>query len=349
MTKPLDANIKVKVLSKAHENEWLRQLPNNQPYWGNCHFLFDEDERDYNWLIVYNDLPTSRGERFSINEELLACSSHNTLLITTEPSSIKTYGKAFTAQFGYVLTSQEPWALPHPQRIYSQPSLHWFYGLGKDKKIPFNELLAAKAPQKNKLISTVCSTKQQKHTLHNRRYEFTQELKALMPELDIYGHGVIEMDDKAISLDNYKYHIAIENHLGLHHWTEKLSDAFLGYTLPFYYGCPNAADYFPEDSFIPIDIYDISTAYDCIQKAITDKTYEKKLPAIIEARNRVLHQYNIFAVIHKIVNQHQPVNSNNDVNTTIYSRRALRKHRPLVALEDMTDKLIRPIKKRLYS
>ena len=51
-------------------------------------------------------------------------------------------------------------------------------------------------------------------------------------------------------------HIAVENHIAPHHWTEKLSDSFLGYCLPFYIGCPNAADYFPEQSFIGLDIED---------------------------------------------------------------------------------------------
>jgi len=41
------------------------------------------------------------------------------------------------------------------------------------------------------------------------------------------------MNDKAAALDPYQYHIAIENHVFTHHMTEKLPDAFLGYTLPF--------------------------------------------------------------------------------------------------------------------
>ena len=98
----------------------------------NCHFLFDPNERDYDWLVVYNDLPASQQERFSERQEVLACHPNNTLLVTREPASSKTYGRGFTAQFGHVLTSQEPWALPHPHRIYSQPALHWFYGLGRE-------------------------------------------------------------------------------------------------------------------------------------------------------------------------------------------------------------------------
>ena len=77
------------------------------PVWGECAFTFDPDARDYDWLVVYDDLPPVAGERFSDRVEVLACPPGNTLLITTEPSSIKTYGSAYTAQFGHVLTSQE--------------------------------------------------------------------------------------------------------------------------------------------------------------------------------------------------------------------------------------------------
>ena len=30
-------------------------------------------------------------------------------------------------QFGYVLTGQEDYALSHPNKIYQQPALSWFY------------------------------------------------------------------------------------------------------------------------------------------------------------------------------------------------------------------------------
>ncbi len=332
--------IRVKILSKVPEQEWLRQLPDSRPAWGNCQFIFDRDATDYDWLIVYNDLPSSAGERFSDSEEQLACPRQHSILVTTEPSSIKSYGRGFTAQFGYILTSQEAWALPHPGRIYSQAALHWFYGLGTQHKVAFNTMLAARPPHKSKTISTVCSSKKQRHTLHNKRYQFTQNLKQLLPELEIYGHGVRAMDDKAESLDDYQYHIAIENHVGLHHWTEKLSDAFLGFTLPFYYGCPNAADYFPEESYIPIDIDDLHGSYDIIKETIDNNEYEKRLPHIIEARRRVLEQYNIFAVLTREINRlHDPDLARDDPAAVILSRRALRKRHPSIGLKDAFEKV----------
>ena len=41
------------------------------------------------------------------------CPKENTLLITSEPSSIKVYESAYLKQFAYVLSGQEDWALKH--------------------------------------------------------------------------------------------------------------------------------------------------------------------------------------------------------------------------------------------
>lgn len=318
------SSIKVKFLAKVPKRKLMRQFPGNSLCWGNCTFSFDPDLQEYDWLVVYDDLPPLQGERFSVREERLACPRRNTLLVTTEPSTIKVYGNRYTAQFGQVLTSQEDFALPHENRIFSQPALNWFYGIGKDYEIPYDNL-AAMQPNKSKTISTVCSSKQQKHTLHNRRYQFTQELKELIPELDIFGHGVRDMDDKAVALDDYRYHIAIENFIGAHHWTEKLSDAFLGFTLPFYCGCTNVEDYFPKESFIYIDVFDAEKSARIIKQAIENNEYEKRLPFILEARRRVLEEYNLFAVLDTLIGRHHQAASDTDHNGTILARKAINK------------------------
>jgi hypothetical protein len=335
-------------MGKVPTEYWLRQFPDGQPKWGPCEFLFDPEVTDYDWLVVYDDLPPVSGERFSNREERLPCPRNNSLLITTEPSSIKSYGSAYVGQFGHVLTSQEPWALKHPNRIYAQPAMQWFYGIGSDRQTGYNQLAAATADKKYD-VSTVCSNKKQRHTLHQRRYDFTQELKAMMPELEIFGRGVRAVDDKAEAIDPYRYHITIENQIAPHHWTEKLADAFLGFSLPLYYGCPNAADYFPEESFIPIDIYDTEGTCEIIRKAIRDNAYEKRLPHIIEARRRVLEEYNIGAVLAREITTRHSTEPGNGVDTVL-ARHALRRRHPLLGIqaffEKVTARAIYAIKQR---
>jgi hypothetical protein len=313
--------------SAAVESEMTKRFPGAVPVWGACRFLFSTDERDYDWLVVYDDLPPRAKERFSLAEEILACPRAHTLVITTEPSSIKTYGNGYLQQFGYVLTSQEPEVIRHPHAIFSQAALIWFYGRRSDHG-SLDRMVGFPPIDKTELISTVCSSKQQKHTLHRARYQFTQELKLLIPELKVFGHGVQPIKDKAEALDAFRYHIAIENHVCLHHWTEKLSDSFLGHCLPFYYGCPNAAEYFPEDSFIPIDITDAPRAAALIREAIAANEYERRLPAIQKARNLVLEQYGLFATVSRIIEERHDSAMDLKPSTSgevILSRRAWRK------------------------
>ena len=342
--------IRVKVLTPIPQRYFMHQFPNGEPVWGHCRFSFDPADRDYDWLVVYEDLPALPDVPRNKRRELLACPAAHTMLTTSEPSSIKHYGNAYTDQFGCVLTSQENWALPHKDRIFSQAGLIWIYGVGTDKETSFNEMLEKPPAAKSRDIAMVFSPKRQRHTLHYRRFEFMRKLMTMMPEMDVYGRGARPLNDKAESLDAYRYHVAIENYVGPHHWTEKLADAFLGLTLPFYCGCSNAADYFPPDSFIPIDMKDPEGAANIIRQAISNHEYEKRLPAIIEARRRVMFEHNLFAVVSREIQKRHDPDRIADGHSGIYSRHALRKLSLTGGLGEMYGKarsrLIHLIKRR---
>ncbi|MBC8207018.1 MAG: glycosyltransferase [Kiritimatiellales bacterium] len=315
MTHP-KKNIRVKLVVRGGTGKgtaWARHCPGGQPQWGRCTFIFDPFEREYDWLVMTDDVP-----RVLPGKEELACPRSNTILVTSEPSSVTRYGKAFAAQFGTVLTSQEEKALPHRNAIRSQTGNIWFYGKSYD------EVLCETPPAKTSLVSTVCSSKQQAHTMHARRYNFTQRLKTELPELEIFGHGVRYIENKFEALDPYKFHLAIENHIAPHVWTEKLADAFLGYTVPIYCGCPNVFDYFPEDSVIPIDINDIEGSIKTVQRVLTTEgEYERRLEAVKEARRRVIEEYNLPAMLSRIIENAEP-SANRTNGDFIYSRRRMR-------------------------
>ena len=328
-----EKQIKVKYVSDVIPQ---RQFPRGEKKWGNCVFTFDPEDKEYDWIVVYNDF-RSAGKKMA---EKLSCEPQNSLLITSEPSNITCYDSNYTHQFGYVLTSQEKWALDHPHRIFSQPALVWFYGLGYNGRHLDYDYIKANVPlNKTKTISTVCSSRKQRHTLHNRRFKFTQELKKHLPELDIFGHGVKEINDKAQALDDYKYHISIENFRGEHHWTEKLPDPFLGAALQFYYGAPNADEYFPKESFIPIDIFDVEKSAKIIKDAIANNEYEKRLPFILKAREMALDKYNIVAVVSKIIEEKNGTpNNNKKLSGYIKSRSGLYTSSPAKALKHLYEK-----------
>lgn len=305
---------------------WRRQLPDAQPRFGRCAFSFDHAQRDYDWLVVYDELPPQG--------ETLACPRDHTLLITVEPSSIKVYGNAYVKQFGAILTSHEPWAMQHRNLIRHMPCLHWFYGRPTTAKSPtltYDTLAAMPPPKKDLLVSAACSNKRMGHTLHRDRYDFVQAVKAEIPELGIYGHGMKEMNDKAESLDRYRYHLALENHWAPHHITEKLTDAYLGGALPFYFGAPNAADYFPADSFIPIDIRKPAESIAIIKDAIANNEFDKRQDALAEAKRRTLDEHNLFVVLAREIERLDTGVRGSD-GSELINRRVFRKRNPIGAV-----------------
>lgn len=328
MDAPAAPRIRVKFLGKykpgADGAGWLKNFPGSVPRWGNCDFVFDRDCREYDWLVVYDDLPSVAGERHPLWVEELACPPAHTLLMLTEPSAVKTYGTHYLRQFRWILSTQETWATgPHPGRIVEQPALYWFYA-DSSPRGDYDTIAAHVPLAKSAELSTVCSSKRQGHTLHRQRYDFTQALKTRLPQLEIYGHGVRPLADKADALDPFRYHVAIENHYAPHHFTEKLADAFLGACLPVYYGCPNAEDYFPPGSFLRLDnLEDVEAAVALIEGAIRDRLWEKRLPAILEARRRVLEDYGPIATIARLVNERHDPGARPVSGVRIQSRRRL--------------------------
>lgn len=318
--------IKIKIMSKNPMQVFqFTELPQIYPQ---VEFVLDPAAEDFDWLVVYDDLPKTGNERLPLRTEDVACGKARTALITYEPSSIKYFGRDYTDQFGLILTSHDAAALPHPNRRAMPPVGMWFYGGSEQVNAQ------PQVPEKPDLLSVFGSKKRQKHSLHLRRFEFLNEAIAELGDLiSVYGNGFHYVEHKAEALDSFKYHLAVENHIGPHHWTEKLSDAFLGYSLPFYVGCPNAAEYFPEEAFIPIDIRDTKKACDTIRAAIADNAFEKRLPAIIEARRRVIEDYNLGNMVAKhIIEADEKLGAVPRMPTRIKSRHTLMRSGLLVFL-----------------
>jgi len=175
--------------------------------------------------------------------------------------------------------------------------------------------------QKNKLMSIIYSDKKFTDG-HVKRHEFVRLLKAHFgDEVDIFGRGFRFVPDKGDAIVDYKYHIVIENSVFPHYWTEKLADAFLGWSLPIYYGCPNIADYFDLDSLVTIDIELPKQSILKIEKIIEENSWDKRLSHIAEARRRILDDYNLFPMIIKLLNL--PEKSEAKENIELKSRAAV--------------------------
>ena len=67
--------------------------------------------------------------------------------------------------------------------------------------------------------------------------------------------------------------------------------------MPIYVGAPNILDYFEPESLIIIDPNDPEKAIQQIETAIKDDAWSKALPAIARARQRILKEYHLYAVL----------------------------------------------------
>jgi hypothetical protein len=294
-------------------------------------FVYDPSCTDYDWLIVYDEMPPGNVGTFKNGCEELKCPKECTILATTEPTSIKNYSRAYTRQFGHLLTNRPFEAEKHPNYHLGRGYYFWF--IGRDYREYDNLVL----PPKSRLISVISSSKKMAHTKHAARYELANQLSQMIDGMDWYGKGVRPFEKKYEVLEPYKYHVTIENHIGEHHWSEKLADAFLAECLPFYAGDPIVDEIFPKESFIPIPIDDPKAAAEIIKSAIANNEYEKRRDAVLEAKRLILEKYNFFAqvigVIEKNKNQKiTPVEAKRPIR--IYERKALRKRNIFVALSD---------------
>ncbi len=210
--------------------------------------------------------------------------------------------RAFVAQFDQVLTPHAMYfPVKGPNVRPAMPFLPWMINANHGPSInaPHSRDISALAqmqiPEKDRDLSIICST-QARTPEHRMRLAFVEGLKDHFgPRLDWYGNGVQSIDEKWEGLARYRYSIALENQQVPHLITEKLLDCFLAFTHPLYWGAPNADEYFPAQSFTQLLIRDLPQSIDTIEELLSSPVAERSHPALVEARNRVLDRYNMFA------------------------------------------------------
>ncbi len=253
-------------------------------------FTCDPGAQDYDWLCVYDELPANY-PGVARGKLRVRCPRERTMLLTQEPVSLKFYNKAYTHQFGLYLTNRPKEAENHPGYRKGAGYMVWYTGRS------FAAERARVIGEKAKGLSAVYSAKRMTHTKHGARFDFLTRLKKEVPGFDWYGKGVRPIAEKFEVLDDYKYHLAFENHVGAGHWTEKLSDALVAGCLPFYAGDPAITAVLPKEAFIAIPADDPDAALRIIREAMSAGEYEKRRGAIAEARKLLFTRYNLFAQI----------------------------------------------------
>ena len=250
--------------------------------WGGCRFEFSPDCRKYDWLLVINDLP---------GEERLACPRENTILIITEPATLKVYPDNYLRQFGVVADLQKRGVNLHPNIKRFPAAWGWGGNFAKPDggRMRYEEMLNLPPPQKSKWLSVVCSNAVGSD-FHLRRLEFCKRFAGAYQGADLYGRGIRPIKDKAGALLPYRFHLAVENLRAEDHWTEKLAESLLAYCVTAYCGCPNIADYFPPGAVVPVDIDDYDSSA-MVLKDLDESEYNRRFEAVREARHLLLTKH----------------------------------------------------------
>jgi hypothetical protein len=174
-------------------------------------------------------------------------------------------------------------------------------GIFRESDLNYDYFSKLKNIEKSIDLSVICSNKSYTEN-HSLRLEFVKILKNHFGDkLHWYGNGVNEIEKKSDIIFKSRYHIAIENDSRNNLVSEKLYDSFLGLAFPIYYGAPNVNELFDKDSLISIDINNINSSINSIEKAIESNLYQKNFNQLLKSKNQVLNQFNIFNRLNRLV------------------------------------------------
>lgn len=284
-------------LSYYFENEPLfRQTPGGRGEWKGHTFIGkNPDGEQYDTWVVLDDV---------VDEEVAFVASGRAILITLEPPGTRDYQPGFLEQFDLVVSCHRN--LRHPNVRVEYQGQTWHIGMHKGADandrpafrgtMGYDDFARMPMPTKSASVSAICSISARLDG-HRARRAFVERLQSKLGDrVDVFGRGIRPIPDKTDAIIPYRYHIALENSRLRDYWTEKLSDSYLGWAFPIYWGCENIEDYFSEDSFLRIDINRPDEAIDVIASVLDKELSAERIAALTAARQRVLTHYNTFDV-----------------------------------------------------
>ncbi|PKN51132.1 MAG: hypothetical protein CVU55_13440 [Deltaproteobacteria bacterium HGW-Deltaproteobacteria-13] len=301
----------VRIIKNWDWPDLMRQTPGQRGIWDNVQFTVDPVEECDFVIMLNNTMKVG---------SMVRCPKENIWALMQEP-----YVKGFTdwmaeghEHFFHVYTHHMP--SNHSRYIVSQPALPWHINKS------FDQLSGMDVPAKPKTLSWIVGNALSIPG-HFKRLSFLQFIQNKSSvDIDLFGRAVRVIEDKWDGLAPYKYSLAVENSCSPDYWTEKLADCFLSWTVPFYYGCTNLEEYFPEESFIRINIDHPEIAVDQIQSAIQNNEWEKRLPALKTARELILNKYQFFPHVVKQIESHQANCENKTTNLIPPYKKSIKTH-----------------------
>jgi|TARA_R100000081_G_C4820523_1_gene179482 hypothetical protein len=271
--------------------DYKKQSPKELGIWKNIKSTVNEDEADY--LVIQDFCNDSLLNKFPKDKRLYFSRE------AMDFESQKKYTSNIVERFSYWDESGYLW-------------VKWAYpgSLGGVNRV-YDELIAEDyttfEPLKNKTLSCILSDKQTTHG-HQLRWNFMKQFIDEKPNnVDLFGtvryaNATLMNNDKFFGLADYKYSLTFDNQNTIKNFAgTQLTDAILYYTVPIYWGGCDLSKFFPEGSYIAMDI-EKAGEVERICDLVANDNYEERIPALEEARDLILNKYNVWPMLHEIIN-----------------------------------------------
>ena len=296
--------IKASFYDRTNENksfpEYFRQTKNFSGKYFNIDYSYNNLKAE--WQIIGTWI-----------KDISEIKNKKILYLQQEPPECKLPAKEI---LDYTKCIISPFKINHPTKQYiSFAPLQWTYDLNivLDKRVGHKIELAnnfdlckikkIKFPQKHRICSIIVSTKAFLPGQKKRIIFLEKIAKHFQNKIDFYGFGFNPILNKRNAIDPYIFSIGIENSNHMNYWTEKISDIYLGYTCPIYYGCKNINSFFNNKTFISINIENLDESICKLEKIVNDPLkYKPSNTDLTKERNKVLTKYNFFNSITKVIN-----------------------------------------------
>ena len=287
---------------------WWKQTPKNDGAWQNTQFHIN-DESGCSWLCVFDRPQQEWTTRIPRTRRILIVPEPKSIVIVKDYKHPQNY----LYRFGHIISPHGRHPFYRGTWYRSQPACIWDYGISKKRGVARHliepqtiktwQMIGNNKKNKTKRVSVITSNLQWVSG-HYQRNLFINALKQeLVDRIDFFGYHDNFVSDKADALDAYKYHIAIENNMDKHLWTEKLADAYLAECYPIHAGCQNLHDYFPRQAYTSVNMRNIPQAIRIIKKVINSDLWQQNRSHILTAKSLVMERYNLFPMIADLVRQ----------------------------------------------
>ncbi len=259
------------------EERFLNQSKSGKGSWGRILFHIGYDEGD-DFLLILNRSKRSFVSRLP--------PSRIWGVIQEPPNEIFSpmhYGQPW---MGRVYNQMNCSADPRRQFILAPPMVPWFVNMSYGEAESFG-------PPVKKFDLSCITSKTVFFAGHLARKEMLGSAIKLRPDIKLFGRGFEFVEEKEAALMPFRYSLVMENFRNDYYMTEKIFDCLLCWTVPIYYGAPNISDFFPQGAVLPVDgtQQSLMSAFSLMSR----DDYERRLPALAEARRRILEEHSFFA------------------------------------------------------